>query len=72
MIVLFFAIFNAPFDKLDDNITGNNNGVIHIATATANVNANIVSCFHAFMKNTIGINISMNFINILLILSIPF
>ena len=60
------------FDAVGDNITGNRRGVIVIASATANVNAITVSCFQIFSKNTIGIIISINLINNLLILSIPF
>ena len=32
-------------------ITGKSNGVIQIAIATANVNANIILCFFTFIKN---------------------
>ena len=71
-IVFFLDIFKAPFDNPDDKITGNNNGVIHIAIATANVNDVIILCFWTVSKNTIGINTSINFINSLLIFSIPF
>ena len=71
-MVFFLDILIAPFDRLDDKITGSNNGVIHIAIATANVNANIISCFSTFKRKTSGIRISINLINNLLILSIPF
>ena len=71
-MVFFFDILIAPFDKLDDKITGNNSGVIHIAIATANVNAVINSCFSTFIANTNGIINSINFISNLLMFSIPF
>ena len=71
-MVFFFDILIAPFDKLDDKITGNNSGVIHIAIATANVNAVTNSCFSTFITNTNGIINNINFINNLLMFSIPF
>ena len=70
-ITFFFDILIAPRDRLEDRITGNNKGVIPIAIATANVKAVIDSCFQAFIKKTIGIKISINFIRRLLILEIP-
>ena len=52
-------------------ITGSSKGVIQIAIATAKVKAVTGLCFHAFKINTIGVKISMNFINSLLMFSIP-
>ena len=62
-IVFFLDILIAPFDRLDDNITGSKRGVIPIAIATANVNDINILCFHAFNKNTIGIKIINNSIS---------
>ena len=72
IIVFFLDIFTAPFDRHDDNITGRSNGVIAIAIATANVKAVTILCFEKLSIKTIGIIISINLINNLLILSIPF
>ena len=71
-IVFFLDIRTAPFDKLEERITGRRSGVIPIAIATAKVKAVIISCFQAFSKKTIGIIINMKRINSRLILSIPF
>ena len=71
-IVFFLDIFTAPFDKHEDKITGRRSGVIAIEIATANVNAVTILCFEKFKINTIGIIISINLINSLLMLSIPF
>ena len=71
-IVFFLDILTAPFERLDESITGNKSGVIVIAIATANEKAVTISCFHAFSKNTNGIIASIKCINNLLIFSIPF
>ena len=71
-IVFFFDILTAPFDKLEDKITGSRRGIIPIAIATANVNAVSVSCFQAVNTNTRGIITIINFISNLLILCTPF
>ena len=71
-IVFFLDIRVAPLAKLEDKITGSSNGVIPIAIATANVNAVIVPCLAALAINVIGIKTSINLINNLLTLSIPF
>jgi len=71
-IVFFLDILTAPFERQDERITGRRRGVIPIAIATANVNAVRLSCFHAFKTKISGINIIINLISNLLILSIPF
>ena len=71
-MVFFFDIFTAPFERLDDSITGSRRGVIQIAIATANVKAVTGVCFHTFSMNTIGVRTIINLISNLLIPSIPF
>ena len=71
-IVFFLDIRTAPFERLEDKITGKSKGVIAIAIATAKVKAVIISCFQAFKINTKGIIASIKRINSLLIFSIPF
>ena len=71
-MVFFFAILIAPFERLDERITGKSRGVIPIAIATANVNAVKDSCFQAVKINTIGIIITINLIRSLLIFLILF
>ena len=71
-IVFFLDILTAPFERLEDKITGKSKGVIAMAIATANVKAVTISCFHAFKRKITGISISIKWINNLLIFSIPF
>ena len=70
-MVFFLDIRTAPFERLEDKITGKSKGVMQIAIATANVNAVTGECFQAFRMKTIGVSININLINNLLILSIP-
>ena len=70
-MVFFFDILIAPFPKLDDNMTGNNKGVIPIAMATEKVNAIRTLCLFAVNKKVIGIITNINFIRSLLKFSVP-
>ena len=71
-IVFFLDILTAPFERLEDKMTGKSNGVIAIAIATANVKAVTISCFQAFRRNTNGIIANIKWISNLLMFSIPF